>query len=61
MATCVGLAIDVKDPDNLLKGVGHEGITVALLERNHPGLEMGRRHDTLSIPFMVLVFVRVIY
>ncbi|CAK4369091.1 unnamed protein product [Aphanomyces euteiches] len=52
VATCVGLAIDVKDPDNLLKGVGHEGITVTLLERNHPGLEMGRRHDTLSIPFM---------
>ncbi|RHY36752.1 hypothetical protein DYB38_004131 [Aphanomyces astaci] len=52
VATCVGLAIDVKDPENLLQGLGHEGITVALLERNHPGLEMGRRHDTLSVPFM---------
>ncbi|ETW03800.1 hypothetical protein H310_05165 [Aphanomyces invadans] len=52
VATCVGLAIDVKDPDNLLKGIGHEGITVALLERDHAGLEMGRRHDTLSVPFM---------
>jgi alkylation response protein AidB-like acyl-CoA dehydrogenase len=52
VASCVGLAIDVSDPDNLLKGLGHEGITVCLLERDHPGLEMGRRHDTLSVPFM---------
>lgn len=52
VASCVGLAIDVKDPQGLLKGLGHEGITVALLERDHPGLQMGRRHDTLSVPFM---------
>ncbi|KAJ0400481.1 hypothetical protein ATCC90586_003953 [Pythium insidiosum] len=52
VATCVGLAIDVSDPEGLLKGVGHEGITVALLERDHPGLNMGRRHDTLGVPFM---------
>ena len=29
VATCVGLAIDVKDPQGLLKGTGHAGITVA--------------------------------
>ncbi|KAJ8533291.1 hypothetical protein ON010_g13965 [Phytophthora cinnamomi] len=52
VATCVGLAVDVKDPQGLLKGTGHPGITVALLERNHPGLQMGKRHDTISIPFM---------
>ncbi|EQC34919.1 hypothetical protein SDRG_07717 [Saprolegnia diclina VS20] len=52
VATCVGLAIDVTDPENLLKGTGSAGITVALLERNHEGLQMGRRHDTLSVPFM---------
>ncbi|EGZ30294.1 hypothetical protein PHYSODRAFT_553352 [Phytophthora sojae] len=52
VATCVGLAVDVKDPHGLLKGTGHPGITVALLERNHPGLQMGKRHDTISIPFM---------
>lgn len=52
VATCVGLAIDVSDPDHLLKGVGHAGITVALLERDHAGLEMGKRHDTLGVPFM---------
>jgi acyl-CoA dehydrogenase len=52
VATCVGLAIDVSDPEGLLKGLGHAGITVALLERDHPGLQMGRRHDTLSVPFL---------
>ncbi|KAG7399671.1 hypothetical protein PHYBOEH_008314 [Phytophthora boehmeriae] len=52
VATCVGLAVDVKDPKGLLKGTGSPGITVALLERNHPGLVMGKRHDTISIPFM---------
>lgn len=52
VATCVGLAIDVSDPQGLLKGTGNPGITVALLERDHAGLEMGRRHDTLSVPFM---------
>ncbi|TMW56095.1 hypothetical protein Poli38472_008743 [Pythium oligandrum] len=52
VATCVGLAIDVSDPQGLLKGLGNPGITVALLERDHPGLNMGRRHDTLGVPFM---------
>nr|CCA15250.1 acylCoA dehydrogenaselike protein putative [Albugo laibachii Nc14] len=52
VATCVGLAIDVSDPERLLEGVGNEGITVALLERDYPGLEMGRRHDTLNVPFL---------
>lgn len=52
VATCVGLAVKVSDPDGLLQGKGHEGITVALLERNHPGLNMGKRHDTLSVPFL---------
>ncbi|RLN75771.1 hypothetical protein BBJ28_00010204 [Nothophytophthora sp. Chile5] len=52
VATCVGLAVDVKDPQGLLKGTGSPGITVALLERNHPGLQMGKRHDTISVPFM---------
>ncbi|RLN49927.1 hypothetical protein BBJ29_001685 [Phytophthora kernoviae] len=52
VATCVGLAVDVKDPQGLLKGTGSPGITVALLGRNHPGLVMGKRHDTISVPFM---------
>lgn len=34
-----------QDPNNLLKGNGNEGITVCLLERGHPGLRLGDRHD----------------
>ena len=52
VAGVVGLAFGLKDPKGLLKGTGHEGITIALLERDHPGLEMGRRHDPLQASFM---------
>jgi len=36
----------------LLKGVGSEGITIALLEKGHPGLRIGDRHDPLMAAFM---------
>jgi acyl-CoA dehydrogenase len=52
VAGVVGLAFNLKDPKGLLKGSGNEGITIALLERDHPGLEMGRRHDPLVASFM---------
>jgi acyl-CoA dehydrogenase len=52
VAGVVGLAFNLKDPKGLLKGEGHEGITIALLERDHPGLEMGPRHDPLAAAFM---------
>lgn len=52
VAQCVGLAVNVKDPNGLLKGKGKEGISVFLLERHHPGLRMGPRHDPLSSFFM---------
>ncbi len=52
VAGVVGLAFQLRDPNNLLKGKGSEGITIALLERDHPGLEMGRRHDPLVASFM---------
>lgn len=52
VAGVVGLAFALKDPKGLLKGKGNEGITIALLERDHPGLEMGRRHDPLVASFM---------
>ena len=44
VAGVVGLAFQLKDPKGLLKGKGHEGITIALLERDHEGLKMGPRH-----------------
>lgn len=52
VAGIVGLAFNLHDPDKLLNGVGSEGITIALLERDHPGLEMGKRHDPLASAFM---------
>jgi len=52
VAGVVGLAFNLKDPNGLLKGKGSEGITIALLERDHPGLKMGRRHDPLVAAFM---------
>jgi acyl-CoA dehydrogenase len=52
VAGVVGVAFALKDPKGLLKGTGNEGITIALLERDHPGLEMGKRHDPLVASFM---------
>jgi alkylation response protein AidB-like acyl-CoA dehydrogenase len=52
VAQCVGLAVNLKDPQGLLKGTGNEGITVFLLERDHDGLRMGPRHDPLAAFFM---------
>lgn len=52
IAGVVGLAFNLKDPNGLLKGVGHEGITIALLKKGHPGMRIGNRHDPLSAAFM---------
>jgi len=52
VAGCVGLGLNLSDPDNLLKGCGGEGFTVALLERDHEGLRMGPRHFPLNASFM---------
>jgi acyl-CoA dehydrogenase len=52
IATLVGLAFDLHDPDNLIgKGV-HPGITLALVPANHPGVEIGRRHYPARQAFM---------
>jgi alkylation response protein AidB-like acyl-CoA dehydrogenase len=52
VAGVVGLGLNLSDPNNLLKGKGEEGFTVALLERDHPGLRMGPRHMPLNAAFM---------
>jgi acyl-CoA dehydrogenase len=52
VAGVVGLAFQLSDPKGLLKGKGSEGITIALLERDHANLEMGPRHDPLVASFM---------
>jgi len=52
IATVVGLAFKLKDPDNLLGKGTAPGITLALLPRSTKGLEIGRRHDPMGIGFM---------
>jgi alkylation response protein AidB-like acyl-CoA dehydrogenase len=55
VATLVGLAIDLQDPDGLLGeslAGGTEGITVCLLDKGHPGLETGPRHNPIDAGFM---------
>lgn len=52
IAGVVGLGLNLSDPEGLLGDNGTEGFTVALLERDHPGLRMGRRHMPLNAAFM---------
>lgn len=51
VATLVGLAFRLFDPDKLLGGDVDRGITCALIPRDTPGLRIGRRHLPLNIPF----------
>jgi acyl-CoA dehydrogenase len=52
VATLVGLAFQLKDPEGLLNGVGRPGITCALLPHDHVGLEIGNRLYPLKQAFM---------
>lgn len=52
VATLVGLAFQLKDPDGLLNGVGREGITCAILPHDLKGLEIGNRLLPLHVSFM---------
>ncbi|HET6603652.1 MAG TPA: acyl-CoA dehydrogenase [Xanthomonadaceae bacterium] len=51
VATLVGLAFRMYDPDHLLGDAEDLGITLALLPSTAPGLEIGRRHLPLNVPF----------
>jgi len=52
VATVVGLAFRLYDPDRLLGGEKTDyGITCALIPRNTPGVTIGRRHFPLNVPF----------
>src|SRR5580658_1424926 len=51
VATVIGLAFRMFDPERLLGGKADIGITVALIPRNTPGVTIGRRHFPLNIPF----------
>ncbi|MCC8365446.1 acyl-CoA dehydrogenase FadE [Xenorhabdus sp. PB61.4] len=51
IATVLGLAFKLYDPDHLLGETESLGITCALIPTNTPGVEIGHRHFPLNIPF----------
>ncbi len=52
VATLLGLAFKLHDPEGLLGGGEDLGITLALVPTTHPGVITGRRHDPLGCAFM---------
>jgi acyl-CoA dehydrogenase len=51
VATVVGLAFRLFDPERLMGDTPDLGITCALIPRETPGLAIGRRHFPLNVPF----------
>jgi acyl-CoA dehydrogenase len=51
VATVIGLAFRLRDPDRLIGDVEEPGITLALIPVSTPGIEIGSRHDPLGVPF----------
>ncbi len=52
VATVIGLAFHLRDPEHLLGGGGDPGITCALIPSGLPGIRIGERHDPLGVPFL---------
>lgn len=52
VATLLGLAFKVFDPDHLLGAEEDRGISLALIPTDTPGVEIGRRHFPLNAAFM---------
>jgi len=52
IATVVGLAFRLFDPENLLGEEEDRGITLALIPRDTQGMDIGRRHHPIGSPFM---------
>ena len=52
IATVIGLAFRLRDPERLLGGEEELGITCALVPAKLPGIEIGARHDPLGVPFL---------
>nr|WP_310616831.1 acyl-CoA dehydrogenase FadE [Pantoea cypripedii] len=51
IATVLGLAFKLSDPDHLLGNTEELGITCALIPTHTPGVEIGHRHFPLNVPF----------
>ncbi|WP_300616608.1 acyl-CoA dehydrogenase [Dokdonella sp.] len=52
VATLIGLAFRLKDPNKLIGDRVDRGITCALIPRHVAGVEIGLRHDPMGVPFM---------
>jgi len=51
VATIIGLAFRLYDPDGLVGDRKELGISLALVPREAPGMEIGKRHIPLYVPF----------
>jgi acyl-CoA dehydrogenase len=51
VATLIGLAFHLSDPEGLLGGAAEPGITCALVPHHLPGIDIGAHHDPLGVPF----------
>ncbi|HEY7929847.1 MAG TPA: acyl-CoA dehydrogenase [Steroidobacteraceae bacterium] len=51
VATVIGLAFRMFDPEHLVGERSDIGITCALIPRDTPGIQIGRRHFPINIPF----------
>ena len=51
IATVIGLAFKLYDPEHLIGKKEDIGITCALIPRNTPGITIGRRHFPVNTPF----------
>ncbi|MGE9551992.1 acyl-CoA dehydrogenase FadE [Erwinia amylovora] len=51
VATVLGLAFKLSDPEHLLGETEELGITCALIPTQTPGVEIGKRHFPLNVPF----------
>ncbi len=52
VATLLGLAFKLRDPDHLLGEKEELGITCALIPRETEGITADKRHDPLGVPFI---------
>lgn len=52
IATVLGLAVRMYDPDHLLGDNEDMGITLCLIPTSHPGVEIGSRHLPMRLAFM---------
>lgn len=51
ISTVIGLAFKMYDPENLLGKGTDLGITCALIPSDTDGVQLGKRHDPLGVPF----------